>query len=51
MLGFWFIYQLFMSLASGGGGGVAWLAHVGGFTFGWVWFRFVIKKRQRTIVL
>jgi membrane associated rhomboid family serine protease len=52
MLGFWFIYQLFMSLASGGGGGgVAWLAHVGGFAFGWVWFRFVLKKRKRTIVL
>jgi len=50
MLGFWFIYQLFMSV-SGGGGGVAWLAHVGGFGFGWVWFRFVIKKRRRMIVL
>jgi membrane associated rhomboid family serine protease len=51
MLGFWFIYQLFMSITSAGGGGVAWLAHVGGFGFGYVWFRFVIKKRPKMIVL
>lgn len=48
MLGFWFVYQLFMSLASGGtGGGVAWLAHVGGFAFGWLWFKFVVSKKRR----
>ncbi len=52
MLGFWFLYQLFMSITStGGGGGVAWLAHVGGFGFGYVWFRFVIKNRPKMIVL
>jgi membrane associated rhomboid family serine protease len=48
ILGFWFFYQLLMSLvATGGGGGVAWLAHVGGFGFGWIWFRFVSGRRQR----
>jgi len=46
MLGFWFFYQLLMSLM-GGGGGVAWLAHVGGFAFGWVWFRYIAGRRQR----
>ncbi len=46
VLGFWFFYQLLMSASSfGGGGGVAWLAHVGGFAFGWLWFRFVSKRR------
>ncbi|MFH2037647.1 MAG: rhomboid family intramembrane serine protease [Candidatus Zixiibacteriota bacterium] len=46
MLGFWFFYQLFMSLSDigGMGGGVAWLAHVGGFAFGYFWF-----KRKRKI--
>jgi membrane associated rhomboid family serine protease len=37
-----------MSLADlGGGGGVAWLAHVGGFAFGYLWFRFKKKRRPR----
>lgn len=49
MLGFWFFYQLLMSTSSiggGTGGGVAWLAHVGGFAFGWVWFRFIASKKR-----
>ncbi|PKK84457.1 MAG: rhomboid family intramembrane serine protease [candidate division Zixibacteria bacterium HGW-Zixibacteria-1] len=45
LLGFWFFYQLLMS-AMGGGGGVAWLAHVGGFAFGYLWFRFVAARRR-----
>ncbi len=37
VLGFWFIYQLLMSMLGGTtGGGVAWMAHVGGFVFGYV---------------
>jgi len=51
ILGFWFVYQLFMSLVSGGGGGVAWLAHVGGFGFGYAWFRLIIRRRPKMIVL
>ncbi len=50
VLGFWFVYQLIMSViesGSGGGGGVAWLAHVGGFAFGYLWFRFSSKRRQK----
>jgi membrane associated rhomboid family serine protease len=43
VLGIWFALQLFMSLNEGisgaGGGGVAWMAHVGGFLFGWVIIR------------
>ena len=48
MLGIWFFYQLLMSTASLGGaeGGVAWLAHVGGFAYGWVWFKFIASKRR-----
>ena len=45
MLGFWFFYQLFMSMTDfAGGGGVAWLAHVGGFAYGYLWFR--LKKKR-----
>jgi len=48
ILGFWFFYQLIMSaISTGSGGGVAWLAHVGGFAFGYVWFRFVLKRRRQ----
>jgi membrane associated rhomboid family serine protease len=31
----------------GEGGGVAWLAHVGGFAFGWLWFRLVAARKRR----
>ncbi len=35
VLGFWFILQFLNALVSGGGGqGVAWFAHVGGFVAG-----------------
>jgi membrane associated rhomboid family serine protease len=34
VLGIWFVYQLLMSLGATGEGGVAFLAHVGGFVFG-----------------
>jgi membrane associated rhomboid family serine protease len=48
VLGIWFFYQIMMSLAgSSTGGGVAWLAHVGGFAFGWVLLRLLIKIRGR----
>ncbi|MFH1686945.1 MAG: rhomboid family intramembrane serine protease [bacterium] len=46
MLGIWFAYQLLMSFAGLGGsagGGVAWMAHVGGFLFGYVVMRIVVK--------
>ncbi len=43
VLGIWFALQLFMSLSAGlsgmSGGGVAWLAHVGGFVFGWIFIK------------
>lgn len=45
VLGFWFFYQILMSaMSSGAGGGVAWLAHVGGFAFGWLLFRIFASK-------
>jgi len=48
MLGFWFVYQLFMALISGAAGsGVAWLAHVGGFAFGYLYFRIVTRQKQK----
>jgi len=46
VLGFWFVYQLFLSLldlSAPGGGGVAYLAHVGGFVFGYGLLRMLIK--------
>ncbi len=46
VLGFWFALQLFMALmGSSSGGGVAWLAHVGGFLFGWGLLRLLVKWR------
>lgn len=44
VLGVWFAYQLLMSLVgSSGGGGVAWMAHVGGFVFGYVIMKLIVK--------
>lgn len=51
LLGFWFILQLFYALpglaVGGGGSGVAWFAHVGGFAFGYLFFRL---SRKRPVV-
>jgi membrane associated rhomboid family serine protease len=48
-LGIWFVFQLwegsFAVLHPQAGGGVAFFAHVGGFAFGLVTVRFVIKRR------
>lgn len=44
VLGIWFIYQILMSvLGSTSGGGVAWMAHVGGFAFGYLVMRLMVK--------
>ncbi|KAA3631665.1 MAG: rhomboid family intramembrane serine protease [Calditrichaeota bacterium] len=44
VIGIWFALQLFMSLTqNSSGGGVAYLAHVGGFIFGWLILKLVIK--------
>jgi len=48
VLGMWFVVQLFMSLAgSSTGGGVAWMAHVGGFVFGWLILKAMVKITGR----
>jgi len=51
VLGFWFVYQLYMSLMSGlvpgAEGGVAFLAHVGGFIFGNLLLRAMLKFKGR----
>lgn len=45
VLGIWFALQLLMSLSESvsgmAGGGVAWMAHVGGFVFGWIILKLV----------
>lgn len=46
VLGIWFGYQILMSIA-GGGGGVAFLAHVGGFLFGWLIMKILTKITGR----
>lgn len=49
VLGFWFVYQLLLSFmdvlqpSAGASGGVAYLAHVGGFAFGYGLLRLLIK--------
>jgi membrane associated rhomboid family serine protease len=45
LLGLWFVMQLFSGVVAGsGGGGVAFFAHVGGFAFGYLYFK-LTKKR------
>lgn len=50
LLGFWFVIQLLYGLpelmASSPGGGVAWFAHVGGFAFGYLYFKLTRKRAQ-----
>ncbi len=50
LLGFWFVLQLLYGLPSllAGiqGGGVAWFAHVGGFAFGYFYFKLTRKKGE-----
>lgn len=52
LLGFWFILQVVSglpALVSGPqGGGVAWFAHIGGFAFGFLYFK-LTRKRPRYI--
>jgi membrane associated rhomboid family serine protease len=44
VLGLWFLYQIIMSFVnSSSGGGVAFLAHVGGFVFGWLVIKLIYK--------
>ncbi len=48
VLGFWFVYQLLMSVMGGTtGGGVAWMAHVGGFVFGYAVLWILLKIRGK----
>jgi len=48
VLGIWFAYQLLMSMiGSATGGGVAWMAHVGGFAFGWALLKLLTRGRRR----
>jgi membrane associated rhomboid family serine protease len=50
VLGLWFVYQVIMSVFdSSPGGGVAYLAHVGGFVFGYVLLKLFLKYRGRGI--
>ncbi len=44
VLGFWFFMQL---MNMGGGGGVAWFAHIGGFIIGIVLIKLIIRKRPK----
>jgi membrane associated rhomboid family serine protease len=52
LLGFWFVVQLYFGTAGlaspvGGGEGVAYFAHVGGFAFGLLLIRLFVKGRRR----
>jgi membrane associated rhomboid family serine protease len=44
ILGLWFLLQL---LSAGGGGGVAWFAHIGGFLIGIVLIKLLAPKRPK----
>ena len=53
ILGFWFLQQIFFGVydvsnpAGGGGGGVAYFAHIGGFAFGLVAIKLFASERRR----
>lgn len=49
VLGLWFVWQILMSVFDFGssGGGVAFMAHVGGFVFGYLLLRLLLKIRGR----
>jgi membrane associated rhomboid family serine protease len=52
ILGFWFVQQVLfgyfdLSDPSGGGGGVAYFAHIGGFVFGLLFIRLFADERKR----
>jgi membrane associated rhomboid family serine protease len=51
LLGFWFLEQLYLGTAGlaspvGGGGGVAYFAHIGGFVFGLALIRLFARRRK-----
>ena len=48
-IGLWFVIQLLSALLGGGGSGVAFMAHVGGFVAGWLVLRRSVRRRQVTV--
>jgi membrane associated rhomboid family serine protease len=47
-LGIWFIFQFLSAAGTGGQGGIAWWAHIGGFIFGIIFLRlFLLFKKSR----
>lgn len=53
VLGFWFLQQIFFGAAglsdpTGGGGGVAYFAHIGGFAFGLIFIRAFASRAKPT---
>jgi membrane associated rhomboid family serine protease len=46
VLGVWFAYQI-LAILLGSPGNTAWLAHVGGFVFGWVLLRLLVRFRGK----
>lgn len=49
-IGIWFFTQIYygtIGLALGNAGGVAWWAHIGGFIFGAIFYRFFLRKKLR----
>jgi membrane associated rhomboid family serine protease len=49
VIGFWFVMQIFGGLAGWSAGGVAYLAHIGGFAIGWLWSRRYRRKELERI--
>jgi membrane associated rhomboid family serine protease len=47
LLGFWFLEQVYFGSLGGGGGGVAYFAHVGGFVFGLLAIRLFARSKRR----
>jgi len=44
-IGLWFVLQVVNAVLGGGGSGVAFFAHVGGFVFGWLVTKVLASRR------
>jgi len=48
-LGIWFIFQFLSAASTGGQGGIAWWAHIGGFIFGIIFLKMFLSFKERPV--
>jgi membrane associated rhomboid family serine protease len=48
-IGLWFVLQMIYAFVGGSGSGVAFFAHIGGFVFGWLVTKVLVRAQTRRI--